>query len=136
MILLPIEIINYILEYNPNHRDKFKKSLDFIKIKCSINRIDYIYNMWKNDVWFTSLLNEENASFNSYLYNNIDDPQNIINNISKCKCCFRHTILRPTRLKCGEYITFSRGAAPRLKEELNCMCRCRYYCREIHNTFS
>ncbi len=136
MILLPTEIINYILEYNPNHRDKFKNSLNLIKIKSSINRIDYIYNMWKKDILYTPITNEEIASFNLYLYNNIDDPQHIITNISNCKCCFRHTILRPTRLKCAEYITFSRGAKPRLKEELNCMCRCRYYCREIHNTFS
>lgn len=136
MNLLPTDIINYILEYNPNHRDKFKNSLNLIKIKSSINRIDYIYNMWKKDIWYTLRTDEESPSFNLYLYNNIDDPQHILSNMSKCNCCFRHTILRPNRLNCGEYITFSRGAAPRLKEELNCMCRCRYYCREIHNTFN
>ena len=29
MTVLPTEIVNYILEYNPNHRDKFKESLNF-----------------------------------------------------------------------------------------------------------
>lgn len=133
MNLLPIDIINYILEYNPNHRDKFKNSLNLIKIKSSINRIDYIYNMWKKNMWY-NITNSKN--FNTYLYNNIDDPQHILTNISNCNCCFRHTILRPNTLNCGEYITFSRGGAPRVKEELNCMCTCRYYCREIYNTFS
>ena len=136
MTILPNEIIDYILEYNPNHRDKFKNSLNLIKIKSSINRINYIYNMWKKDISYTHTTNEEIASFNLYLYNNIDDPQHIINNISNCKCCFRHSILRPNKLNCINYITFSRGTAPRVKEELNCMCRCRYYCREIHNTFN
>ena len=40
MAVLPTEIINYILEYNPNHRDKFKNSLNLIKIKSSISRVD------------------------------------------------------------------------------------------------
>ena len=131
MKLLPIEIINYILDYNPNHRDKLKKSLDLIKIKASLNRIEYIYKLWKIDI-----RHDMSASFNSYLYNNINDPEHIINNISKCNCCLRHKILRPNRLNCIEYVTFSRGTSPRLKEELDCMCRCRFYCREIHHTFS
>lgn len=135
MNLLPVDIINHILEYNANHRVMLKKSLAKITTYASMRRVEYIYKIWKDDIR-RRRLNEETSNFNMYLYNNIDDANLLIYNISKCNCCIRHSILRPNKLNCREYINFSRGAAPRLKEEMYCMCKCRYFCREIHNTFN
>ena len=128
MILLPIEIINKILEYNPDHRSKLKLSFHQLKIQACLQRLGYIYYIWTRD---------QKHEFHFYLYLklNIQDPEYLIHYLSQCNCCYRHSILRPSCLNCLEYLQYTHGQAPKEKEILGCMCPCRYYCRILHHAF-
>ena len=55
MIVLPSEIIQHILEFNPNHRDKLKLCFNSILVNATMKRIQYIYDIWK----FNNLFNDQ-----------------------------------------------------------------------------
>lgn len=129
MKLLPIEIINKILEYNPNHRTEFQKTFQELKVKACLNRVGYIYYIWNRH-------QKHEIIFYLYLKLNIQDPEHVIQHISQCNCCYRHSLLRPTTLNCLEYLQHTNGRDPKDKDELSCMCPCRYYCRILYHTFS
>lgn len=126
---LPIELLNNILEYAPDHRDKLQRSFKKMRTIACLARIAYLYNSWRKDYRF-------DFHFYLYLKMHIPDPEHIIANLANCSCCYRHSVLRPCKLNCLDYISYTNDVAPKYKETHGCMCPCRYYCRLIHYTFN
>jgi len=112
MIVLPSEIMQHILEFNPNHRDKLKLCFNSILVNATMKRIQYIYDIWK----FNNLFNDQ--TLDTYFIKYIDDPEHMLKCLSQCTCCYRHTILRPSCLNCNNYIRYLRGDSPREKKNL------------------
>ncbi len=119
MMGLPIDVYNHILEYNPQHRKHMNKCLEQIKLEACMKLLRTRTNSIEN------------------ILSSINDPEYMLGCLSKCDCCYRHSILRPSHLNCREYACFTRGECyPRSIEEFVCECKCRHYCRIIHQAFS
>ena len=71
MIELPEVIIEYILEFNPEHREKFKQTFDELEAKAAVIKHSILTNDWNN------ISDEERPSFTNFITfsNHIDDFQ-------------------------------------------------------------
>ncbi len=128
MVQLPEDIIKYILEFNPGHREKFKLTFDELKIKAAIIKFSILINDWNN------ISDDERPSFPHFIIfsNHIDDFQRYVKTLYKCNCCKRHQINKPSHfndmewnMEGDEYILY-RG----LNSECNCKCPCRHMARQ------
>ena len=107
MVELPEEIIEYILEFNPEHREKFKQTFDELEAKAAVIKYSILKNDWDN------ISDEERPSFTSFITfsNHIDDFQRYVKALYKCNCCKRHQVNKPRHfydmkwnMESGEYI--------------------------------
>ena len=127
MIELPEVIIEYILEFNPEHREKFKQTFDELEAKAAVIKHSILTNDWNN------ISDEERPSFTNFITfsNHIDDFQRYVKALYKCNCCKRHQVNKPRHfydmewdMEGDEYILY-RG----LNSECNCVCPCRHMAR-------
>tara|TARA_B100001250_G_C19608408_1_gene703808 strand:+ start:338 stop:850 length:513 start_codon:yes stop_codon:yes gene_type:complete len=139
MSIIPTEVLNIIFEFNPEHRPLFKrclkriesyKSLRQIPINGCLSRYKYLLNIFDNQIDYGG-----NWDMEEIVRKYINDPEIFIRNYSKCKCCERHQILRPTSLydKSFEYIP---NIATIGMIHAGCRCPCRHNSRFIYYTFN
>lgn len=124
--MLPNDIINKILEYNPSHREEFKESLNqlpLVGVKRRIVLVDKIYTQ-----------TPFGTSYEDVCRRCIQDPEHVVSTLLSCNCCLRHKsvdqkMIKKTISMFDELI--------HICPQLDCSCSCRfvgnYLCRNIVN---
>jgi len=113
---LPIDLQNYIFEFNATHRYKYNKSLE--KIPRTGIHIRYMRIL---DEFDEQIHENGDWNFEKLLKKHIVDPEHFLNVLKSCKCCVRHT---------------GCAAASACADE-PCLCYCRHLSRfidKIYNT--
>lgn len=113
---LPIDLQNYIFEFNATHRYKYNKSLE--KIPRTGIHIRYMRIL---DEFDEQIHENGDWNFEKLLKKHIVDPEHFLNVLKSCKCCLRHT---------------GCAAASACADE-PCLCYCRHLSRfidKIYNT--
>tara|TARA_Y100000816_G_scaffold283231_1_gene259864 strand:- start:3182 stop:3649 length:468 start_codon:yes stop_codon:yes gene_type:complete len=136
MIKLPEDVIQYILEFNPDHRAKFKLTFNDLESKAAVMKYNIITNEWNR------FRDEEKPSFYQFIImsNHIDDFQRYVKALYKCNCCERHQINKPTHfydmewdVEIGAGFDHTMGAlsyATRSECIKKCSCPCRHMARQ------
>ena len=119
MIELPEDIILYIFEFNPLHREKFKLVFEDIEIKSALFKTQRMVNFWNN------IAPDERPSFYLFIIDSIfiDDMQTYVKALNKCKCCQRHQFNKSNQDNwTTNFETKSTG-------HMYCSCPCRHTTR-------
>lgn len=131
MIDLPEVIIQYIFEFNPEHREKFKLTFDEIEAKAAVVKNNIILYDWNK------MNDEERPSFTTFLIfsNHIDDFQRYVKALYKCNCCVRHQINKPRHYYDMEWdmendTDILWGSERRTRCLKECSCPCRHISRQ------
>lgn len=121
---LPIEIVEKIYEMNPEHRENFQRMKKQIEIFGIFSRLHFI----------RKLADIRGLSDETALYNHVNDYEYMIEKLSQCNCCKRHSTKRPLSVNNpGTYI--SRFPVDKMSY-LRCKCKCRHNSRWIFETFT
>jgi hypothetical protein len=136
MELLPEDVLNLILEMNPEHKEKINRVMSDIVVKSVLMMLDTIHKIWENETDNS----EFGISYNQTLRKNISDPDYFIARLKRCSCCSRHKLNKPNSLADrGDYdptvssIVHPGGfVALSLKK---CECTCRNTSRLIYHSF-
>lgn len=128
MAQLPEDIIQYILEFNPEHREKFKLTFDELESKAAVMKHSILTNDWN------AMSDEERTSFTTFIVfsSHIDDLQKYVKALHKCKCCARHQINKPRHYYDMEWDIDPSDfilAAQQIQSHRNCSCPCRHMAR-------
>ena len=129
MVELPEVIIQYILEYNPEHREKFKLMFDELESKAAVIKHDIISNDWN------TMNHLERPSFYNFIISShyIDDFQRYVKALHKCRCCARHQINKPRHYYDMEWDMEPSDstilAVQQIRSHRNCNCPCRHMAR-------
>lgn len=136
-ILFLNEIMISILEYSGN-----RMTQEWLT-NLSIESNKYQYNKCVKEyinAGFTNPIGSLSRFYNA-LDRQIYDPINTIKTLSKCKCCTRHQIHRPTNLELyhereqfDDWPNRSQKEHELLRKECSCICRhaCRWICRRFY----
>lgn len=127
--MLPREIENHILEFNPEHREKFYKCLELISVKGTNSRFNYIVKQFDKQIH-----DHNNWDLEAVVRTHVSDPEHFVETLASCNCCLRHTQKRPLHMNDKNYkgepvypITFSSRI---------CNCPCRHASRFVFKTFN
>jgi hypothetical protein len=117
--LIPTDVLQHILEFNAEHRELFKETLEQIEVKGILSTLNE-YERLDPFVHLTTAY-----------YENIADPGYFVHMLSKCKCCERHARNRPTSI--NDEVPESDVVSP--FQVHTCMCTCRNRSRWIIRSF-
>lgn len=127
------DLMNLIYEYEPTKRKNLEKCFEGIHVKGTLSRIYQIDKYWqehnKNPI-------NSRIPFCDFLQYHIEgDYEYILKNLSRCNCCSRHQILKPSTIYCTEYYYYSQQTDFPIGSYCthSCSCTCRHVCRFIHN---
>ena len=133
---LPQDIIKYIYEFSPEHRENYIESIKRIQIYKQLELIPHFGSLTR----YRNLLNIFDRQINNYgiwdfesvILKYINDPEHFIKTLSKCKCCKRHNCRKPKHLQDYDYLDnmilqFS---------YTDCKCPCRHASRFIFKAFN
>ena len=124
-MFLPKEIMINIYEYDPIHREHFKKSLLLIPREAIEKRLNYMINQYH---YYNCQIPFENI-----VITNISDPDHFVNILKQCKCCARHQINKPSSL--NDYPQqYDIDHIP--SNQNTCLCSCRHHSRWIVRSFN
>lgn len=121
---IPDEVVDVIYTY----LHELKYCLDDIKVKGCRSRMNQIV-----DGWVQVIKKDKYIEYMSYIHKNINDPEHIINQLSKCNCCSRHQSNRPTTLNDIRYLKFiTNYNYDNMNQDIHeCKCTCRHNCRRL-----
>lgn len=131
--VLPIEIVNNILEINGGliHKENMVSNHETIPVKAAHTKLKNINTGYKKDGIYY------NSDFAEYIdavlcYN---EKEHLMKLLSKCNCCERHRIGKPTlkQFYNGTYISTQPLSGYR---HCTCQCQCRHVMRWICRTTS
>tara|TARA_B100001093_G_scaffold467273_1_gene486344 strand:- start:49 stop:474 length:426 start_codon:yes stop_codon:yes gene_type:complete len=131
---LPKEILLKIYEYDPTYKLILDSVMNDLCHKATLNRM---YNLWK--IWID--LGENDARPPSIIFlleDIVNDPEFIVNNLSKCNCCTRHVSKRPLHLYDRTWIEndLANPLHFKIENDKNCKCICRHSSRWLCRTFN
>lgn len=133
--ILPMEVQNHILEFDPNHRQNMKKSLEKLGLVAIQKRTTSVMCRNKalrfgDDVYWNQIV--------SFLKANVDDPEIFIQHYDTCMCCKRHQKNRPKSVHnmngtphWGIYL----DPKPISVRRTLCFCNCRHMSRNMYRAF-
>ena len=113
---LPRELQIKILEYDVNHRENFKSSLERIPAKAALIICNRVGDNWAAQAPFPSPI--------EYITSYIPDKECLFYALNTCKCCKRHTTNRPVFGEYPPYDTYNPYGS-------NCPCKCRLHMRNL-----
>ena len=125
--ILPESIQIKIFEYNPEHRELFYHPLQNIPLSFAYSKIKKIINEYN--------IHDNILPLDNLVYDMIDEPKLFVDILSKCKCCERHQLRRPSSLH------NLNGTPPfgvfynKYKVHSMCKCYCRTISRSLCRTF-
>lgn len=124
---LPESIQIQIYEYNVDHRKQYNETLRKIEQTFVNRRISEII---KESDSYDNFLSIENI-----IYEKIDEPELFVKVLSRCDCCARHTLRRPSSINnlngTPPYGVFFNKKPITHK----CQCNCRNMSRNICRVF-
>lgn len=117
---LPKELQENIeqLLWDMEHKEKFSPLLKKIQLKAVQTKMD---NLYRN---FRTTGNDD--SFMSFLKDNLNDKEKMVEVLRDCKCCKRHQKNKPNHLN-DWVLNFN----PKETEKNACKCSCRQHSRMI-----
>jgi hypothetical protein len=135
---IPIDIENYIYEFNPNHRPLYRKCMKKIensKLKTGI-KIRGVHMRMKiiSRLFDKQIDDEDNWDLETIVKREIQDPEYVMKCLANCKCCKRHQSYKPTKLG-GSLITEVQ-ILNFTYEDHRCRCPCRHNSRFINKAFT
>jgi hypothetical protein len=127
------DLMNHIYEYEPTKRENLEKCFSDIHIKGTLSRVHQIDKCWQkhNENSFNSWI-----AFDDFLQYHIqDDYECILKNLSRCNCCSRHQLLKPSTIYCTDYYYYSQQPELSIgrKDTYSCSCSCRHESRKIRD---
>ena len=122
---LPSELNTLIFEMNPEHREKFDSLVDELKLTAAKKRCARIGKIYESSA--------PTDTYEDCLYDNISDPDVVLEGLSKCNCCSRHASKKPRSINnSGDYTGYQ---SINFLRDLTCQCDCRHNSRFIYHTF-
>lgn len=122
--VLPKDLVYMIVSFDASHREKFAETLEKIPVKGILRRMSYIESSHMRRV-----CSEMGFSTRDEVWNDcIEDPEYFAKVLSKCDCCTRHQIDRPTSLY--EWNGPPTGSIMSCYNTKECLCTCS--CRHIN----
>ena len=117
---LPEDLKIYIHEFNPEHREKFKKVLEKLPLYTINFKLQILYGYYR--------ANRDVIPDITYIIDEFfkGDLENTFNILSTCKCCSRHQQDRPKNL----YDIDSVSVFPTHIHSYS-YCRCKCGCRQF-----
>ena len=120
LVFLPNELKINIMEFNPEHRIKFKKCLERIPLetvlfKCQCAAKSYTHN------------NPHNLQYIIHLNNHIENLEKAVSILNTCNCCKRHSHRKPCNVHDFENVNIPYPTQN--KYNCNCECVCRHNAR-------
>jgi hypothetical protein len=110
---LSADLLIIIYEFNVSHRKDFAPSLDLVKIEGIKSRLRHIDNL---------------GDYVEHAYRSeIEDPGYFVKMLSKCACCPRHAINRPSSI--NDVVVETETVSP--FKVYTCECPCRSNARWI-----
>ena len=134
---LPSEVIDHILEFNPCHRDFYRRVLR--ELQCIVNR--KIFEKATCD-WMST---RQSLPYDVFLRQNLkDDYERIFQHLAQCVCCFRHSFDRPSCISAlsDELVEPISSGVNEVSlwddnlGSLNSQCTCRKSCQWICKAFA
>ena len=133
--ILPDEIINNILEINGGliHRENMISNHENIPLKAAYTKLNNIFSGYKDNGIYN------NGNFADYIDSVIsyNEKEHLMKLLSKCNCCGRHKIGKPTlkQFYNGTYISTNENTTYIRMNDI-CKCSCRHMMRWICRTTS